>query len=434
MTTPNERRSQSTLSNLLPPLLPEEYEALKKSIAADGYVGEPIIGDQDGGIVDGFHRQRACNELGIYCPREVRQFSSDSEKYELAIRLNCRRRQLSREQRQALIEVYLRCDPQIADNCLADVIGVSQNTVAKVRARLLATFQIEKFDKLRGRDGKERPTRYKRIVVNSAKEAEDAQKNILALPESCNGKLIDATTARRRAAHQRNQAQRAGRITEQVNSDQVKLFHCHFQDLERIAGVGPGEVNLVLTDIPYDQVFLPQVGDLGACAARVLVDGGLLVVLCGQYWLHKVIATLGEHLTYRWANASVWDGNATPIHIGGWKEPYGRVLSKWKPILVFSKGGFPKRGQWCDVSHVNSKEKDWHKWQQPLDEVEMLVRYFSDPGDLVIDPCAGGFTTAVACYRLGRRCISCDYEEASVANGQQRLREEMARAGSKKTA
>ena len=25
-------------------------------------------------------------------------------------------------------------------------------------------------------------------------------------------------------------------------------------------------------------------------------------------------------------------------HLGGWKQPKGRVVSKWKPILVYSKG------------------------------------------------------------------------------------------------
>ena len=133
---------------------------------------------------------------------------------------------------------------------------------------------------------------------------------------------------------------------------------------------------------------------------------------------------LGKHLTYRWVNASVWSGDATPVHIGGSRS---RVLNKWKPILIFSKGEFPRRGQWCDVSHVNSKEKDWHPWQQPLEEVEMQIRYFSDPGDIIVDPVGGGFTTAIACLRQNRRCISCDCDADYVAKGQQRLAEEWAK-------
>jgi site-specific DNA-methyltransferase (adenine-specific) len=53
--------------------------------------------------------------------------------------------------------------------------------------------------------------------------------------------------------------------------------------------------------------------------------------------------------------------------------------------------------------------------------MEMLVRYFSEPGDLVVDTCGGGFTTAVACRNLGRRCISCDIDEGCVIRGQDRL-------------
>ena len=46
--------------------------------------------------------------------------------------------------------------------------------------------------------------------------------------------------------------------------------------------------------------------------------------------------------------------------------------------------------------------------------MELLVLYFSVPGDLVVDTCGGGFTTAVACRNLGRRCISCDIDKAEV--------------------
>ena len=166
---------------IIPDLLPEEYEALKASIADRG-VDIPIIVDQDGNIIDGFHRQRACDELGIFCPREVREFASEAEKYELILRANCRRRQLNRAQKEKLIEVYLLRDPQIADNNLGILIGISKNTIAKVRSNLEATCQIDKLTKLRGRDGKERPVKYRRIIANTPTEAEAALKIIGDLP------------------------------------------------------------------------------------------------------------------------------------------------------------------------------------------------------------------------------------------------------------
>ena len=86
---------EKTKYQLLPDLLPEEYDLLKASIADHG-VEVPIIVDQEGNIIDGIHRQRACDELGINCPREVRHFETEAEKFELILRLNCRRRQLNR--------------------------------------------------------------------------------------------------------------------------------------------------------------------------------------------------------------------------------------------------------------------------------------------------------------------------------------------------
>jgi hypothetical protein len=205
-----------------------------------------------------------------------------------------------------------------------------------------------------------------------------------------------------------------GRHPSPPGDGDIRLYHCAFQLLEEVAGIKPASVNLILTDIPYGQEFLPEVAELGAFASRVLVAGGLLVTYCGQFFLNRVIRSLDEHLTWAWSAASAWMGNGTPIHPR-------QVTSKWKPILIFSKGQWRKRGRWQDLSVVTSKEKDWHEWQQPLEEVEALVRYFSDPGDLVVDPCGGAFTTAVACKNHARRCIACDIDEVPVIRGQDRL-------------
>ncbi len=60
--------------------------------------------------------------------------------------------------------------------------------------------------------------------------------------------------------------------------------------------------------------------------------------------------------------------------------------------------------------------------QQSLEEVERLVRYFSKPKELILDPCGGGFTTAEACRNLGRRFVGCDVQKKHVAAGQKRLK------------
>ena len=135
---------------------------------------------------------------------------------------------------------------------------------------------------------------------------------------------------------------------------------------------------------------------------------------------------LAQHLTYRWLCDS------TGYRRGNVFFPL-QVTSKWKPILVFSKGKWKKRGRWCDVFAYGEKEKDLHKWQQPLPEVEMIVRYLSKQGDLVCDPCAGSFTAAVACRNLGRPFVGCDIDRDNVLKGQARVAELAAQANNDET-
>lgn len=414
----------------LPPLLDHEFQNLKDSISERG-CEVPIIVDQLGAIIDGHHRKQACDDLKIFCPQEIREFNSDAERFELILSLNCRRRQLSREQKRSLIEAHLLRDPEIADNCLGELIGVSKNTIAATRQALEATCQIDKLTKLRGKDGKVR-RRQKRIVANTDQEAAKALSSIADLPDSCGGKTLDIFTAKRRAKTNRESIDRKEKMTrleaelleEPDASDRIRLYHSAFQDLESKARIEPGSAKLIVTDPPYGNEFIDQWEELGAFAKRVLEPGGLLVAHVGQFRLDEKIKHLGQNLTYQWMVNSCWNGKGNlflPLN----------CISKWIPVLIFSNGDWKKLGRWCDLLNGHAKEKQWHPWQRPLAEIERLVSYFSQPGDLISDPCGGGFTTAVACQRLGRRCISCDVEKSSVISGQERLKEERSSSLSK---
>ena len=402
---------------ILPPLTEQEYETLKKSIDTNG-LDYPIIVDQTGETVDGFHRQQACEELKIKCSRIVRNFESENEKYELALSVNCNRRHLSQNQKRRVIEGYLLRDPQIANNNLADLVGASKNTVASVREHLEATGQIDKFEKLRGKDGKLRNKKQNKILANSDKEAEKAIQIIGYLPDNCTGKTYDMVTANRRAKRNQNAKKRKEQIdtVAPLNDNDIRLFHSRFQDLEKIAGIESESVNLICTDIPYGKEFLPEIECLAEFAERVLVEGGIFITYSGQYHLPEVMEKLGQHLTYRWEISSHYKGDATLLSLGSYK-----VTSNWKPILIYSKGKPNRKGIFNDVYNAQSKEKEWHHWQQPLDEAVKLIHNFSSPGDLVVDPCGGGFTTAVASRNLNRRYIGCDVEAECVSRGRKRL-------------
>ena len=243
----------------------------------------------------------------------------------------------------------------------------------------------------------------------------DTQRRVLATVKDENGWAVRGMRKKLNITKRRMEIERTeGRQVEPPGDGDIRLYHCPFQKLEEVAGIKPNSVNLILTDIPYGNDFLPEVAELGAFAARVLVEGGLLVTYYGHLYLNCVMRSLEDHLTYSWESGSFRMGEAAIVHPRN-------VKSKWKPILIYSKGEWKERGMWPDVLLVNSKDKTWHDWQQPLAEVENLVRYFSARGDLVVDTCGGGFTTAVACRNLGRRCIACDTDKAAVIRGQDRL-------------
>jgi DNA modification methylase/ParB-like chromosome segregation protein Spo0J len=406
-------------TNLLPDLTTWEYDALKESIRRWKVI-LPVIKDENGDIIDGHQRVRICEELGITdYPVLTLGGLSEDEKRDHAFVLNLLRRRLNQQQMRDLIAAELKRKCDLSDNWLAQILGCTDKTVAAVREELIATSEIPKLDVLRGKDGKCR--RVTRIVTTTAKEAERAQEALQILGDEAPCRDLELRLAERRANRKQKLEMTNGRQVQPPEDGDIKVYHCPFQTLEEVAEIEPNSVNLVLTDIPYGQEFLPQVAELGAFANRVLVPGGFLATYAGKYWLPKVLAAFEPYLQYRWCLASVWEGSGNVIHPGGWKQRKGRVISKWKPILLYSKGDWAKEGEFFDVVMHIEKEKDWHDWQQPLAVVETLVRYFSDLGDLVVDPCGGGFTTAVACKRLGRRCISCDIDEAAVIRGQDRL-------------
>ena len=84
---------------LLPEMTDSEYRELVDDIAAHG-LRHAIIVDFDGVILDGRHRARACQELGL-TPSYRRFDGTEAEKVALIVSENVRRRHLTVAQRAA---------------------------------------------------------------------------------------------------------------------------------------------------------------------------------------------------------------------------------------------------------------------------------------------------------------------------------------------
>lgn len=70
-----------------------------------------------------------------------------------------------------------------------------------------------------------------------------------------------------------------------------------------------------------------------------------------------------------------------------------------------------------------------HPTQKPEELIAWFLRTYTQPGDLVLDPTAGGGTTLVAAKRLGRRGVGFDTDAAMVVKATRRLESVLAQAG-----
>src|SRR6188472_2349551 len=98
-------KTNQEYASLVPELSKEEYESLKQSIKENG-LWFPIVVNKDGVILDGHHRYKACQELGIKIEpyKMVRKEDFPDKPHEKMFVIDCNltRRQLNNFQRTEL--------------------------------------------------------------------------------------------------------------------------------------------------------------------------------------------------------------------------------------------------------------------------------------------------------------------------------------------
>ena len=64
-----------------------------------------------------------------------------------------------------------------------------------------------------------------------------------------------------------------------------------------------------------------------------------------------------------------------------------------------------------------------HPTQKPVALIEELIKTYTNPGDLVLDSCAGSCTTAIAAINTGRNYICIEKDEEIYGIGLNRVNE-----------
>jgi DNA-binding CsgD family transcriptional regulator len=138
---------------LFPALDRATEAALRASIQKWGVL-VPVAMDQHGRIIDGHHRSRIADELGIDYHVITHDIANDADAEELARTLNLDRRHLEVDQRRELV-AHLRSEGH-SYRAIGEALGVSQMQAHRDAAGV--TDVTAQPDRVIGRDGKSYPT------------------------------------------------------------------------------------------------------------------------------------------------------------------------------------------------------------------------------------------------------------------------------------
>lgn len=113
-------------------------------------------------LVDGFHRVKGAELAGIEeISAEIFHYASRDEMFEDALRLNSRHgKPLTQKERRKAAEIVILRNPEATQEVLAELCGMSQASISRIRDQLIQMNKLNSDQKVEGKDGKKRKTSY----------------------------------------------------------------------------------------------------------------------------------------------------------------------------------------------------------------------------------------------------------------------------------
>ena len=119
-----------------------------------------------------------------------------------------------------------------------------------------------------------------------------------------------------------------------------------------------------------------------------------------------------------------------PIMVGAWRrEVKIRMETNNKITATESKikTNYDNKGLKYPTSIIDVNREHWrngrlHNTQKPLELIQWLVETYSNENDVVLDNCAGSFTTAIACLNTNRNYICMEKEKSYFDIGAERIK------------
>lgn len=235
--------------------------------------------------------------------------------------------------------------------------------------------------------------------------------------------------------------------------------------IEGMKGIADKSIDMILCDLPYgtthckwDEII--PFDELWKQYERIIKDNGAIVLTASQPFTTKLIASKLNLFRYEW----IWKKGK---HVTGFQNAKRIPLKNHENICVFYKklpvyhpqglipllkvkkskrrkvGGIFKQGDKSLMkeyitTHTNypksildyPRDSDtFHPTQKPVALFEYLIKTYTNKGDLVLDNCMGGFTTAVACDNTERKWIGFELMEEYCERGKKRVNENRDKLG-----
>lgn len=171
-------------------------------------------------------------------------------------------------------------------------------------------------------------------------------------------------------------------------------------------------IDMIFTDPPYPKEYLHLYGWLSSTANRILKDGMWLWAYGGM--VHPdVLNLLTSHMTLHFTHIL--------LHHGGYPRWWAKKLMVgYKPIYALTKGT-PERLEWMSTVHADSMDKRYHNWGQGIGLAIQVIEQLTSPNQIILDPFAGGGTTAAACKILSRQYLSFEINPQTAQTARQRI-------------